>query len=370
MNVEKPVEGDGTAGAARGGRWTTIIMAAILGVLVLGALGLVVANRLAPRREVLPRNGEPVVPVSVLPVLRTNLPERVLYSARLLAERVVVVGAEEKGLVTEVGAEKGARVKAGEVLIRLDDRIPRAECGRAEIMLRQAEDDHRRWEALHKDGSVSASEYEGVRNRRDLARVALDEARARLDRCVVRSPVAGIVEDRWIEAGEIADAGKPLFRLVVVDRVKVAVAVAERDVGNLAVDRVLAFAVDALGGRVFTGRVSVVAPAADPASNTFPVELLTENPDLALKPGFIARVEVPRGEFRDALAVPIQALVPDKGRYVAYVARAGVAVRRVVRLAAVVDTLAVVESGLEAGDEVVVEGQRMLADGARIRISL
>jgi membrane fusion protein (multidrug efflux system) len=367
MSGEKPLEDGGTVGAARGGRRTTIVMAAVLGVLVLGALGLMVANRLAPRREVLPRNGEPVVPVSVVTVLRTNLPERVLYAARLLAERVVVVGAEEKGLVVEVGAETGARVRAGQALIRLDDRIPRAECERAEIGLRQAEDDHRRWEALRKDGSVSVSEYEGVRNRRDLARVALDEARARWDRCVVRSPVEGLVEDRWIEAGEIADAGKPLFRLVVTDRVKVSVDVAERDLGSLAVGRLLGFAVDALGGRAFTGRVSVVAPAADPASNTFPVELLVENPGLALKPGFIVRVEVPRGEFRDALAVPIQALVPDKGRYVAYVVRAGVAVRRVARLAAVVDTLAVVESGLEAGDEVVVEGQRMLADGVRIR---
>jgi membrane fusion protein (multidrug efflux system) len=253
-------------------------------------------------------------------------------------------------------------------LLRLDSRTQTAAVSRAEVNWRQAEDDLKRWQALKAAGSVSSLEYESVLNRRDLARIALDEARTEYDRCLVHSPIDGRLEERTVEVGEMVSPGVPVFRVVKTDRVKVVVEVPERDVNALRVGEEVRFEADSLRGMSFTGTVAFVASVADLQSNTFRIELLVNNPRGLLKPGMIARVAVLRGIIRGAVTVPLSALVPIKGQYIAYVVEGGRAVRRVVKLDTVVDVLAVVQEGLKPGEQVVVEGQRLVMDGTAVTV--
>jgi RND family efflux transporter MFP subunit len=108
---------------------------------------------------------------------------------------------------------------------------------------------------------------------------------------------------------------------------------------------------------------------ADARSNTFRTEVRLANPEHLLRPGVIARASLTRRVLRDALSVPLRALVPVKGQYVAFCVKDGRAVRRLVTIAAIVDSAVVVREGLQEGDAVVVEGQRALTDGAAVTVT-
>lgn len=338
-------------------------LAAVLLLLVDG----IVFLALAPARAA-PRPAAPavVIPVRTMAVARAAVREKVTCPARIEALRDVVLAVEREGRIVELGADKGDRVKAGQVVLQLDNRAFAAALSRAEITLRQAVDDLKRWEELRKSGSVSLTEFEAVRNRHDLARIAVEEARVDLDKGRILSPIDGTVDDRTVDVGEMASPGLPAFHIVNADRVKVVVDLSERDVFAMRAGLAVPFQVDALNGQSFTGTVGFAATAAEARSNTFRVELHADNADGRLKPGVIARVMITRGVIENALAVPLSALIPEKGQYVAFLVRDGHAVRRIVTLQTIVDDLAVVREGLAPGDRIVVEGQRLVSDGAAI----
>ena len=267
-----------------------------------------------------------------------------------------------------MGADQGDRVREGQLLLRLDDAVATAAVARAEVSLRQAEEDLSRWLAMKDAGAVSVHDYEAVRNHRDLARIAYEEAGGILAKRRVYSPVDGVVNRRFVEVGEMAMPGKPAFQVVQMDRVKVIVDIPERDVSFMRVGMPLPFTVDALGGGGCTGHVVFVASAADESSLTYRLEIGADNLEGRLKPGMIARVRLGRGKQADAVVVPLRALIPDQGQYVAYVVENERSVRRVVKLNAVVDTVAVVAEGLHSGDQVITAGQRLISDGANVRV--
>lgn len=363
---ERPANGR-TNGVARYGQRKVAVVLTIVLVFIVG--GIVLLAFMPPRAEIVAEKGPVVMAVRVQATVLTNLPEIVTMTGRIEAEQEVRLAVETSGRVIWLGAEKGDSVVAEQDLLRLDSRSQTAAVTRAGVNLRQAEDDLKRWLALKEAGSVSSLEYESVLNRRDLARLALDEARTDYDRSHVHTPIDGRLEERTVEVGEMVNPGVPVFRVVKTDRVKVVVDVPERDVNALRVGEAVRFEADALRGMTFTGKVAFVAAVADLRSNTFRIELLVDNPGGLLKPGMIARVAVLRGIIGNAVIVPLSALVPIKGQYIAYVVEAGRTVRRVVKLETVVDVLAVVQEGLKPGEQVVVEGQRLVTDGMAVTVT-
>lgn len=350
--------------ASRGG--VRIVMVLVLALLVTGSVVLVCAPKRAEKVAASPPS---VLPVSVQEVVRTNLEDRVVFTGRVEADKDVRLAVDDNGRILWLGADKGEKVAEGQLLLRLDDTVEAAAVARAGVDLQQAEEDLARWTAMKETGAVSVHDYESVRNRRDLARIALEEARGLLAKRQVRSPVNGVVNARWAEIGEMAMPGTPAFQVVKTDKVKLLLDIPERDAGCMQAGNPLPFVVDALGGGTFTGEVVFVATAADAASLTFRLEVAMDNVAGRLRPGMIARASVSRGMQSDVTVVPLQALIPDQGQYVAYVVVDGRAVRRVVKLASVMDTLAVVQDGLQAGDRVIIAGQRMAADGASVKVA-
>ena len=342
---------------------TTLVMILVILAMVGGGVALMVTRH---GESAVATEGSAPVAVRVQTAAVKDVPEVVTYSGRIEAEVDVMLAAEQSGRVVWLGADKGDAVRQGQPLLRVDSRVHTANVERAEASLRQAADDFKRLEEMRRAGAVSESELENMRTRRDLARIELDEARIHLDKCQLASPVSGILVDRQAELGAYAAPGQTVFHLAAIDRVKVQFDVPERDVFAVQPGLEVPFTIDSAPGRAFSARVSFVAPAADKRSNTFRAEMLIDNADHFLKPGIIVNVAVTRRIMRDALTVPLEALIPSKGQYLVYVVENGHAVRRLVNLATIVDSLAALRDGLKAGDRVVVDGQRRLSDGSPV----
>ena len=239
----------------------------------------------------------------------------------------------------------------------------------AEIENREAGKELARWEELQKAGAVSTSEFDRIRTRKDMAEVALEQARVAVSQCEVRSPIDGLVDDRNAEVGEYATEGMPVFTVIDISRVKLAFDVPERDATAVKTGDRVPFRVAALSSETFTGEVTFVSSLAGRDSNSFRVECVTDNADGRLKAGMIADVALVRRMREDAIVVPLRTVIPKRGEYVVFVVENGKAAQRLVKVDFMTDRDAVIAAGLEAGDAVVVEGSRTLVDGIAVEVA-
>ncbi|MEM6733400.1 MAG: efflux RND transporter periplasmic adaptor subunit, partial [Myxococcota bacterium] len=128
------------------------------------------------------------------------------------------------------------------------------------------------------------------------------------------------------------------------------------------------FSVDALGTEMFDGVVDRIGVVADSAARTFDVEVAVKNPGNRLKPGMLARVRLPRRSIENVVVIRRDAVVEDLDGPTVFLASAGKAERRPVKLGPVDgDRVAIVE-GLEEGEPLIVIGQRMLVEGEPIKV--
>ena len=338
-----------------------------------GALAIVVALIFAMPLLKKPEEKKVVEPEKPVAVRTITIERRTVEDALLLPARVeplqeANLAAERAGRVIEVVADKGQAVEAGQVLLRLDGRLWEAARQRAEIEERDASRDLKRWKELEKTGAVSGSEFESIQRRQESARIALNEAEVMLSQCEVRSPFAGILVARLVEVGDYANEGQAVLRVIRLDHVKLTFDVPEQDIGSLQLGQQKKFTLAVLPGREFSGEISFVSSQAERESNSFPVELKVENLDGALKAGMIAQVALVRREREGAVVVPLAAIVPRKGEHYLFAVENGHAIRKRVQIAALMGHEAVLESGVEAGDQIVVEGHRGLQDGMAVSV--
>ncbi len=359
----------------RGWSWAAILMvslAVVAGVNVW--LWLTKQDETAAVREPVPVSLEAVAVRPVTVVLRQSAEVRP-------AADVLVVPKVKGRQVMEILVERGQAVKAGQLLASLDTEATSAKrqellaaLAAAKAKLAVLDKDLKRLRHLAGSGSVPAQRLDHVLAKQRAAAAQRDLIRARLKSLDlvlgyhrITAPIAGLVSGRYLDVGALSDDKKPMFRISRVDRVKVITTVGERDFPLLKVGLPVQVRVDAYPRRVFSGRVSVVSPVLNPATRSGEVEVLIDNPDLALTPGMFARVRLELGRRR-ALLVPRTALhrLVGTGAYYVFVARDGRAVHCNVQVAGVFGRQREITSGLKPGEQVVVRGAGRLSDGAPI----
>jgi membrane fusion protein (multidrug efflux system) len=342
-----------------------LILWLVLVLIVVAIVLLVVLKKPPPE---VPRTAEKPVAVQVLEVVPRSLPDRVVIPGRVQAMVEATLSSERNGRIVELAADRGDRVTKGQVLMRLDSRLPDAMLKQARIELEDARRDEKRYTELNETGAVAASDFDAIRTRRATAEVVLEQAAVMVSQCKLESPIDGVVNDRTVEEGEYALEGVPVFSVVSVDPVKVVVNIPERDIGAVQVGDALSFEVAAVPGTVFTGTVRFVAEAAARGANAFPVEIATPNPERALRPGMVAEVSLVRRVREGVMVLPLAAVIPSKGEELVYVLAGDRAAGRVVRVDAIVGHEAVISGGIEPGDRVIVRGHRALQDGTLVEL--
>lgn len=343
-------------------RWILIAV----GGLIVAAIGIMFA--MGGKKPEEAKIIEKAVPVRTMTVAPVELADEIVLPGRLEPAAQARVSAEAPGRIVELSAGKGDKVSVDQVLLRVESRNAEAMVKQFEIQYREGTNELRRLTELKARGAVSDSDYENVKKMSELAAVSLEDARVRLTQCQVRSPLAGVVNDRFVELGEYANPGMPSFHIVDVSSVKVYVDVPERDIRFVKPDSEIKFTIEAFKGRTFSGKVIHIAAAGNRDNNTFKVEVLADNKDAVLKPGMIASVVLPGRASRPVMLLPLSAIIPQKGDHVIFLVEKGVAVRRVVKIDEIKGSEATISEGLKAGDNVVVEGGRALMDGSAVRV--
>ena len=321
-----------------------------------------------PRGEAEVKAERKPVPVQTMTARADGFTDLLELPGRIEPRMAATLAAEKPGRIVAVEVDRGDRVKAGQVLVRLDRDAWDARLRMAGVELREAVRDLERIGGLKKTGAVSQSDYDAAEARRDRAEASLADAKAQVRQCEVVSPIDGEVTDKLVEAGEHATEGRAVIRVVDVSEVKLVFDLPERAAADVGPGRRLTFTAEGVDAAVRTAAVSFVSAEADPRSNTFRVEARLPNPGGVLRAGTIARVRVERPVAPGHVAVPLAAVVPRRGEHVVFVVVDGHAVRRIVTLDRIAGGQAVLSGGIAAGESVVVDGHRGLADGAAVKV--
>lgn len=283
--------------------------------------------------------------------------------------RSVGINAQLGGALTRVAVEEGDLVRAGEILAEIDSRELEAQLASSEANLAVAKSVAERSKQLREQQINTVAEFERDQAAYTAAQASRDQLRTRLGFATVRSPIAGVVLDKRVEQGDIVGGQTRLFTIGDISTLVVRVPVSELDVGGLKPGDAVPMSLDAIPGRVLTGRVRRVFPSADTVTRLIPVEIaLTPEAARGVKPGYLARVNMRLDPRANVLLVPAPALLEDPSGAIVYLARGGKAVRtRVTRGGTFQGRVEIVE-GLVPGDSVIVAGNNIVRDGGAIRL--
>ncbi len=245
--------------------------------------------------------------------------------------KTVDVKSKASGEIMDVRVETGDKVERGNLLVRVDPRVPsnaviqaEADSVVARAQLENAESQLRRSEALFQSQSVTEQEYDNAKLARANAYAALiraqrslEDARIAFEDTEVRAATSGIILEKNVEVGTViasasrdVGGGAILLRMANLDTVQIRTLVDETDIGKINPGLPVTITVDAYPNQPFRGRVLKIEPAALNQQNVtmFPVLVRIENEDNVLRPGMNAEVEISIGDRRGVLAVPNAAL--------------------------------------------------------------
>ena len=304
-----------------------------------------------------------------------EVPGRIEANERLVTR----IGASVTGRVTEVLVEVGDRVRNGQALARVaSPELTQAQMAylRAHSNAGLAERAVERARQLFQADVIGSAELQRRESELSVARAelraqgdqlrllgisasALDELRERgalQPHAAVLATQSGVVIERKVSNGQVAQPGDPLFTLADLGNVWVVGALPEQTARAVQVGQRVDIEVPALGGRQLSGRIVYVGDTVSPETRTVPIRTQVDNPGRDLKPQMLATMRI-RGEARQQLVVPQEAVIRDGDRDHVYLRVADSIFRYVpVELGPAQNGLRPVIKGLQAGDPVVVEG--------------
>lgn len=205
------------------------------------------------------------------------------------------------------------------------------------------------------------------------AQSALAIARKALADAFIRSPISGLVAERHGEPGQVVGAGSPVLRVVDLGSVYFEPNLPDRDLRGVGVGQVVEVRVKAFPGRVFSGRIAKIYPAASAASRAFPIRVTVANASRELRPGMFAEGRIECERHREAVLIPEAALLAETdqgGEAKIFVVKDGTAHEQVVTIGLKDPARKLLEvTGLAPGSEVVTSGQRALKEGDKVTAS-
>ena len=345
----------------------------------------------------------PLRPIKAYTVTPAPAAASVRYSATIDAFEQIPLAFKTSGYVEALDRRRGADgrsraaqagdpVAKGTVLARVEatdyrERLnqSRAKLAEGEASEQKARLDLDRAEALFAADSLIKPDLDAARANFDSARArvaaiqaeAAQTANALRDTALV-APSAGVVLERRVEVGTLVNAGSVAYVLGDIASVKARFGIPDSMIDAVTLGEPIEVVVDALAGSTVSGHVTKLAPAADPQSRVFDVEITIRNRDGRLRPGMIGTVAFGRDATESAerpLTVPLNAIVKTDGESEGYAVFAlerrddgDIARARRVQLGDVTGNGVAVTSGITAGDRVVVSGASLLADGDRVRV--
>jgi RND family efflux transporter MFP subunit len=361
--------------------------------------------------------GQPVE-VRTAPVHRISIQRSVELSGTLVSPDQARVSSEVAGVVRDVLVEIGQEVKVGQELVRLDTTELNLALQRAESALRQTEaqlgiaegitlpqddqisvvrtaaanrDDARsqlsRAQELFNKGLSSKADFDTAQTRVKVTeaayqsavenvqslkaslqdrRAAYDLAKKKLSDAIIRAPIAGAIAERSAQRGEYIRENTPVATILRMNPLKLRTGVQEKYANMIHQNQIVDFQVEPYPNEMFHGKIAYISPAVDQSTRTFTAEILVDNPQYRLKPGFFTKGEILVQRDENVLAVPEETVSNLAGVSSVYVINNGVVKQTTIRTGEREGKFIEVVEGLKGDEILAASNLNELVSGSKV----
>lgn len=401
----------------------------IQGIGLLLSLTLVLSACTGQKAPVTATEESKPIPVQVDTAKQGSINQAAGITGKLSPSKEVALTPKVGGKLVAVNAELGQYVKQGQVLFSLDktdlnNSVQQAEASyklalaslkqsdtstsqglesaknglrQAEQALADAQKNQQRMSQLFNEGAISAQQleqaktqltnaqtaYDNAKQSLDAsqkksgigvseasvaqAKVALDNAREQLANATVTSPISGYVSQVRGHVGEMASPQSPVVTVVNTNPLLVKANLAEQEVTGVKVGSKVKVELSALKKEV-EGTITAVSPVMDPALKAYPVEITLANTSNQLKADMVVSVKLSKQQAQQLLIIPRKAAFDENGKRYVYKIEGDTAKKIEIVTGEESSDQIEVKQGLADGDKIVVRGQTMLKDGAKVQI--
>jgi multidrug efflux system membrane fusion protein len=362
---------DASQGGIREARpWRSLAAAALLLAVIVAILSLWRASRGGTQDHA------PAGPIDVVATVLAAEPAPVSLEAlgNLRAVREVTLASEVAGRVAALAFDSGQRVRAGALLIQLDDSIERADLAAAEAGAAFAQQQLARATELAGTGATSKEVLQQRQSERDQSAAQVMQLQARIRQKSIRAPFSGDLGLRRVDLGQYLDAGDSVVTITDMDRLYVNFDVPQQQLFRIQVGQQVEVRSDTPGAEPQWARINAIEPQVGRDTRNATIQAVLPNTKRTLHPGMYVTVAVSLPAEPDSLLVPASAIVTSSSGDAALVVRGASAEQSgkanfvPIKTSRRIGDRVVVIDGLKAGDVVVTEGQLRIQPGADVRV--
>jgi membrane fusion protein, multidrug efflux system len=236
-------------------------------------------------------------------------PNSISATGSLVAVQGVTITAELGGKVADIAFESGDRVKAGDLLLRIDVSAEQAQLRSAEAAAKLAKINLDRNRDLRANKTVSQADLDTAEANYKQATAQVDNVRAAIAKKTLRAPFDGQLGIRQVNLGQIIDEGTPVVTLQTIDPIYADFSMPQQRFSLLAQDAEVHVTTDAAPEQIFKGKITAINPEIDPATRSVRVRATLVNQGEKLRPGMFANVEVLLASESTVLQIPATAVL-------------------------------------------------------------
>ena len=310
-----------------------------------------------------PRDGR--TPVSFIIVQPEQLGGRITTIGTVLSNESIEVRSQVSGQIEQISFREGGRVRAGDLLLKMNDDELQAQLSRATSHQAIAEQQAERQRMLFEKAFVSQEEYNNVLNELNISKAEVRLIEAQVEKTKIRARFDGTIGLRFVSEGSYISPENVITTLQDNSRLKVDFTVPEKNAGDLNIGDRITFRVQTRREQ-FEGKVASIDARIDASTRTLRVRAIAPNPAGALIPGSFADVDVVLSE-QTVLTIPSYALIPELKGHKVFVWKGGRAEARGVEIGNRTDDRVEVTSGLQPGDTLITSALLQLRPGMEVR---
>lgn len=313
-------------------------------------------------------NEQLVIPVEVSNVSRGDISAYYANTATLDAEQEATVVSKVRGIINEIYVEEGDEVKAGQTLAKIEDDQYRIEAARAKATLDRLQNDFLRNKELFEKNLIAAETFQNSRYEYESQKAAYELAELNLEYTAIKSPISGVISERFVKAGNMIGTDQQVFRVTDFSPLQALLYVPEHEMSKIRNGQKVELKVDAMPGETFAGQVERISPVVDSQTGTFKVTVYVTQTEDRLRPGMFGRVKIVYDTRENTRMIPKSAVISEDLAQSVYVIKDSLAFKKQIQTGYSNGTNIEVIDGLEDGEYVVTIGQGSLQDSSKVNI--
>jgi membrane fusion protein, multidrug efflux system len=318
-----------------------------------------------------PANGN-FTKVTVMNVKRQPFSKYFLATGELEALQEAYISPEVSGQITNIPVEEGEKVKKGQLLAKLNTSIVEKNIEEVKTQLELAETLYKKQSELWDQGIGSERQYLETKNNYENLKNRLALLREQYKMSIITSPIDGYVENIILKQGELASPGMQLMLIVNLDKLKVASKISEAYLPIVKEGEEVVVTFPTFPDLRFEKPISRISNVVNKQNRTFLVEVMIDNPDGVLKPNLLANVEINVYSSDTSIVIPSMIVREDlKGTYLYVATKNGdhlVSKKKYIQLGKAYKDKTEVLSGIEVGEQIIIDGYSNVSDGSYIDV--